>query len=118
MSDHLAVPARQTPCASMLSAAADPAHPHASWDLDTGDGPAWARAIQICGACPLNAMCRAQLVQDYPGALQDQASQSPRGVIWAGIPYSEGGRAMKLKDLRVLHVQRVNAAERAGVRAA
>lgn len=113
MSHHLTARAQQTPCASMLAASADEAHPHASWDLDVGDGPAWARAIQICGTCPLQAMCRRQLVQDYPGALQHQTNQSPRGVIWAGTAYSEGGRALKLAELRVLHVQRRNAAERA-----
>jgi hypothetical protein len=113
MSHHLTARARQTPCASMLAASADPASPQASWDLDIGDGPAWARAIEICASCPLQVMCRQQLVQDYPGALQQQVSHSPRGVIWAGVAYSEGGRALKLAELRVLHVQRRNAAERA-----
>ena len=115
---HLTATARHTPCATMLASSADPAYPHASWDLDIGDGPAWARAIETCQECPLLAMCRQQLAQDYPGALQDKASQSPHGVIWAGIAYSEGGHAMKLKDLRVLHVRQQKAAERARVRAA
>jgi hypothetical protein len=113
MSDQLTVAARQIPCASMLTAAAEQAHPHASWDLDVGDGPAWARAIEICGTCPLRVVCRQQLAQDYPGALHDRASQSPRGVIWAGVAYSEGGHALRLAELRVLHAQRRNTAERA-----
>ncbi len=109
---------RQTPCASMLFTSADQAQPHASWDLDIGDGPAWVRAIEICGSCPVRLMCYQQLVQDYPGARRQLKSQSPNGVIWAGLAFSDAGQTLGLSSLRTLHVQRRNAAERAATQAA
>lgn len=118
MSDQLTATTWQIPCASMLTAGGDRTRPHASWDLDVGDGPAWARAIEICGTCPLQVACRQQLAQDYPGALHGRPSRSPRGVIWAGVAYSEGGRALRWAELRVLAVQRRNAAAKGTTHAA
>ncbi len=71
--------------------------PHASWDLDVGDGVTWLRALQICQEhCPFVGWC----IQERADHRQLQ-HRNPQDVIWAGVAYNAVGEPMTLSDLRL-----------------
>ena len=85
------------PCTRITSQTArDSRSPHASWDLDVGDGTSWLRALQICEGCPFVGWC----VEERADHLRLQHG-NPRDVIWAGVAYSSLGQPMSVKDLRL-----------------
>lgn len=78
--------------------------PHASWDLDVGDGISWLRAMQICQECPFVGWCT-QEREDH----RRLQHRNPQDVIWAGVAYSGTGKPMSVADLRLratLHARR------------
>lgn len=78
--------------------------PHASWDLDVGDGTSWLRALQICQGCPFIGWCT-QEREDH----RRLQRRNPQDVIWAGVAYSTAGEPMSVADLRLratLHARR------------
>lgn len=70
--------------------------PHASWDLDLGNGTSWLRALQICQNCPFIGWCTAE--REDHRRLQHR---NPQDVIWAGVAYSAAGEPMSVADLRL-----------------
>lgn len=88
----------QPPCASQFTAA-DPEHPHASWDLDLGDASSWQRAVQVCHGCPVLMRCRDLLLEMNP-------EHWPAGVIWGGSAFGMNGETLDGKGLRMLASRR------------
>ncbi|MGI8416848.1 MAG: hypothetical protein ACR2P2_11720 [Nakamurella sp.] len=70
--------------------------PHASWDLNVGDGTSWLRALQICNDCPFIGWCTEERADHR--RLQNS---NPQDVIWAGVAYNRLGNPMTVQDLRL-----------------
>jgi hypothetical protein len=69
---------RRAPCSD---------HPD-DWDLDSGSPESWRRAIATCHSCELLASC-----SSLASTLTAQG-QSPRAMIWAGVPYDNSGNVI------------------------
>lgn len=95
----------QGPCDTDRQQTAVDGTPHASWDLDIGEAISWWRALEVCADCPMQQLCIERRAELYPDS-------NPAGVIWAGVPYSETGRALDLAGLKRLAVTRRNQARR------
>lgn len=104
-------PAWRGACTERLAHHVDPAEPHASWDLDVGDGASWMRALDICANhCPVLELCRVQRRVMFP-------DRYPSGVIWAGVPYGDTGQPLDTQGLRRLIATRQGQAGRGRGRA-
>lgn len=92
------------PCTRISQGARQAGHqPHASWDLDVGDGTSWLRALQICQDCPFVGWCTAE--REDHRRLQHR---NPQDVIWAGVAYNALGGPMSVADLRLLATLRAH----------
>ena len=88
-----------------------------AWDLDAGDLIQWMAALRTCReSCPLLSACARLRQHLYPGSgLPGTSGDNPRAVIWAGVAYSDEGRAMTPDSLRNLAARRRGTAQRARV---
>lgn len=85
-----------------------------AWDLDAGDLIQWLAALRTCReSCPLLAACARLRAHLYPGSgLSGVSRDNPRAVIWAGVAYSDEGRALTPDSLRNLAARRRGTAQR------
>ena len=80
----------------------------AGWDLDAGTLEQWVAAMLQCLDCPMLVRCREVRDEFWPNADPRQPAHNPRGVILAGVAYSESGRVLDNVSLRRLAALRRN----------
>lgn len=80
----------------------------AGWDLDAGTLEEWVAAMLQCLDCPVLARCRQVRDEFWPDADPRRPAHNPRGVILAGVAYSESGRVLDHVSLRRLDALRRN----------
>lgn len=88
----------------------------AGWDLDRGDLSDWLAAKRTClTLCPALGECHAYRVEMYPAsaAVEANPKENPAGVIWAGVAFSDTGRALTNTQLRLMAAKKRKTAERA-----
>jgi hypothetical protein len=90
----------------------------AGWDLDAGTLEEWVAAMLQCLDCPVLARCRQVRDEFWPDADPRRPAHNPRGVILAGVAYSESGRVLDSVSLRRLAALRRNRERKAAATAA
>lgn len=78
-----------------------------SWDLDASTLTEWVAALRICrNECPMLRRCQQARQEFLPLADPRRPAFNPKGVIWAGVAYSETGRVLSLESLQRLETLR------------
>lgn len=80
-----------------------------AWDLDVGTLTQWLAALRICrNHCPMLRQCEQARQEFLPLADPRRPAFNPKGVIWAGIAYSETGHVLSPESLQRLATLRRN----------
>lgn len=66
----------------------------ALWDTDQAPYRGIVRAIELCAACPLLAICRETAAEDRSNG------RPPSSMVWAGIPYDSDGDPIQIGGLK------------------